>query len=206
MEMVVSLAPDLVLASATVPGHEHVIEGLKESGLDYLAFEPVRLQDVYHNIREIACALEVAERGERLIDEMKAHFSSQYLAKPPTLLVQWWNRPTIVPGRFSWVTELIELAGGRNPWHDVLAKSQPIDDHQVALINPDAIILSWCGVQPEKYRPEVIYRNPQWQHVKAVQNGRVFCVPEAYLGRPSPGLIKGFDALKKIVAQVDANR
>ncbi|MEE2777527.1 MAG: helical backbone metal receptor, partial [Acidobacteriota bacterium] len=41
VEKVVALEPDLVLASLTVPGHEEVVQSLREAGLNVLAPEPV---------------------------------------------------------------------------------------------------------------------------------------------------------------------
>lgn len=201
IEAVCNLDPDLVLASLTVPGHERVVEGLEQVGLEYLAPEPIKLADVYDNIRLIGRTLGAPERAESLIEEMRSRIKPGIERRvKPAILVQWWNRPTIAPGRDSWVTDLIDLAGGRNPLADEPVKSKPLDDEQVAELDPNMVVLSWCGVDPAKYRPDVIYRNPAWQELSAVQGERVYCVPEAYLGRPGPGLVEGFQALSEIVA------
>lgn len=200
IDAVAALKPDLVLASLTVPGHEQVVAGLEEAGLEHLAPEPVSLEDIYRDIEQIASALGVAERGKKLVAEMRAalvlHPEPSYR---PKLLVQWWNRPTISPAKLSWVTELIGLAGGQNPLATEAVKSRPLADDEVAALNPDAMIISWCGVNPDKYRPDVIYRNSRWQNLTAVREERVFCVPEAFLGRPGPGLLEGYEALRDIV-------
>jgi iron complex transport system substrate-binding protein len=203
---VCALEPDLVLASLTVPGHERVVSGLEAAGLAYLAPEPVSLEDVYASIVQIAQALGVPERGERLVREMRAELQPVNVAAPPGILVQWWNRPTIAPGRLSWVHDLLELAGARNPLGGEGVKSRPLADEEVAALDPDAIVVAWCGVDPRKYRPEVVRRNPAWQEVRAVQRGAVFCVPEAYLGRPGPGLVAGYRALREIVEVTRADR
>ncbi len=75
-------------------------------------------------------------------------------------------------------------------------------DEEVADLNPDAIILSWCGVKTEKYRPDVIYRNPTWQDLDVVKQKRVFCVGEPFLGRPGPRLTQGYEALRAIVEEL----
>ena len=200
---VCDLEPDLVLASLTVPGHERVVEGLEEAGLEYLAPEPVCLEDVYGSIREIAHALGVAERGEALVRGMRTELGDRGLARTrPRVIVQWWNRPTIAPGALSWVTELLDLAGLANPIGREGVKSRPISDDELGFLNPDAIILSWCGVKPEKYRPEVVANNRALRHVRAVQQGNLFCVPEAYLGRPGPRLVEGYRALCEIAARL----
>ena len=203
MDAVLDLRPDLVLASLTVPGHERVVETLAETGLETLVLEPVTLRDVYANIREIAHALGVAERGEALVREMQAELVDRGAAiKRPRVVVQWWNRPTIAPGALSWVTDLLELVGAENPIGRERVKSRPISDDELAFLNPDAVVVSWCGVKPEKVRPEVVARNPAWQRVEAVKRGQIYAVPEAYLGRPGPRLIYGYRALAEIVQKI----
>ena len=203
IDAVLDLAPDLVLASLTVPGHEKVIENLAGAGLETLTLEPVFLSDVYANIREIAHALGVAERGETLIQELQGELTDRgFTAKKPRVVVQWWNRPTIAPGALSWVTDLLELVGAENPIGRERVKSRPISDDELAFLNPDAIIVSWCGVRPEKVRPEVVARNPAWQQVEAVKQGQIYAVPEAFLGRPGPRLVEGYRALAEIVQRV----
>lgn len=199
VEAVARLRPDLVLASLTVPGHERVVADLEAAGLPFLAPEPTSLDAVYQDILVIGRALGVAERGEALVSEMRTRLSEVEPSSPrPKLLVQWWNRPTISPGRLSWVDDLIKAAGGENALAENV-KSRPLTDEEVRDLEPDAIVVSWCGVDPAKYRPEVLYRNPLWQNVRAVRWGHVHCVPEAYLGRPGPGLVQGFETLRKII-------
>ncbi len=199
LDALCELEPDLVLASLTVPGHERVVEGLEEVGLEYLALEPVCLEDVYGSVREVAHALGCAERGETLVREMCAELLDRGHAKNrPRVVVQWWNRPTIAPGALSWVTDLLDLVGLENPLGWERVKSRPVSDEELAFLNPDAIVLSWCGVKPEKYRPEVVAQNRSLRDVRAVQEGNIFCIPEAYLGRPGPRLVEGYRALREI--------
>ena len=202
VEAVEKLEPDLVLASLTVPGHERVVAGLEEAGLAYLAPEPVSLEDVYRDVLTIARALGVLERGEALVKEMRAALQPVTVPNPPKLLVQWWPKPVIAPGRLSWVDDLIQAAGGRNVLEEGV-KSRPLSDEEVRDLNPDVVVLAWCGVAPEKYRPDVVYKNSCWGEVRAVQKEQVHCVPEAFLGRPGPGLVEGFRALRGVVESVD---
>ena len=202
VEAVRRLEPDLVLASLTVPGHERVVAGLEAVGLPYLALEPVSLEDVYRDVLTIAGALGVVKRGEALVSNMRAALQPVKVPDPPALLVQWWPKPVIAPGRLSWVDDLIRAAGGRNPLGGEKVKSRPLTDEEVRERNPDAVVLAWCGVAPEKYRPDVVYRNPRWGEIRAVRCKQVHCVPEAFLGRPGPGLVEGFRALRGVVESV----
>lgn len=204
IDKVAALQPDLVLASLTVPGHEKIVEGLHEAQLPFLAPEPISLDDIYQNIYEIAEALGVPERAGPVVQTMKASMaprSSGVLSveQKPSILVQWWPKPVIVPGRMSWTHDLIEWAGGRNILGTEEIKSRPMTDEEVLERDPDIFILSWCGVPFEKYRPDILLRNPKWTTLSAIQNQHVYCISEAFMGRPSPRLAEGGKAIRAIV-------
>ena len=79
-------------------------------------------------------------------------------AEPARVLVEWWPKPVIAPGRDSWVTDLLAAAGGLNPLADRPVKSTPLGDDELRALDPEAVVISWCGVRPEKYRPDVVQR------------------------------------------------
>ncbi len=201
IDKVSALRPDLVLASLTVPGHERVVEGLVRAGLPFVAPEPVTVADVYADIRLIASRLGVASRAEALIAELGAVLDARPppAARRPRVLVEWWPKPVIVPGRDSWVNQLLDAAGGENPLADRAVKSTPITDAEALELAPDAVVISWCGVRPEKYRPDIVRRRAAWASLPALRHDRIYCVPEAYLGRPGPRLADGARALRAIV-------
>jgi iron complex transport system substrate-binding protein len=202
LERVAALSPDLVLATLTVPGHERVVEGLRAAGLEHIAPEPESLEDVFRDVETIGALLGARERAASLVASMRAALEP---APPiedgerPTILVEWWPKPVIAPGRRSWVDDLIARAGGRNPLGDEDVKSRPLTDQEVRAIDPAAFVLSWCGVPFQKYRPDVVYDNPAWNGVAALATRQVHCVPEAFLGRPGPRLVDGYRALRAVV-------
>lgn len=205
MDRIKVLEPDLVLASLTVPGHEKVIANLENAGLAYLAPEPTTLDDVYGDIDHIGRALHTETAAQGVIREMRRAIERNRgsdAGSRPSILVQWWPKPVIAPGRFSWVNDLINQSGAENPLGNDAVKSRPLDNSEVADINPDVIVLSWCGVEPRKYRPDVIYDKPEWADLRAVRERHVYTIPEAYLGRPSPRLASGARALHSIVCSL----
>lgn len=209
LDAVEALRPDLVLASLTVPGHETIVEGLEARGIPHLAPDTATLDDVYRDILEAARRLGVAERGREVVAGMRqalAGAEGEPEADAPRILVQWWPRPVIAPGRESWTSEVIRAAGGANVLDHEAVRSRPLEDAQVAALAPDAIVISWCGVRPENYRPEVVYRNPAFRDIPAIRNRQVHTVPEAFLGRPGPRLVEGVRALRRVVEEVRRRR
>jgi iron complex transport system substrate-binding protein len=165
--------------------------------------EPVSFEDVLRDIRAVGAALGVVERAEALVAGVRAEIRAvPARAVRPKVLVEWWPKPVIVPGRRSWVTDLIEAAGGSNPFGDRDVKSCPITDAEAGAAAPDAVVIAWCGVPASHYRPEVVARRPAWADVPAVRDGRIVPITEAWLGRPGPRLVEGFRALRAVVDAV----
>lgn len=205
VERVASLSPDLVLASLSVPGHERVVENLKRKGLPFIAPEPRSVEDVYANIRQIGALLSVPERADALVAEMQRELApAPPSASAPRILIEWWPKPVIAPGRDSWVNQVLAAAGAQNPLAERAVKSTPLSDEDAAALRPDASVISWCGVRLEKYRPDVVLRRPAWQGLELVERRRVFRISEAWLGRPGPRLVEGARALREIVRQLQA--
>ena len=195
------LQPELVLASLTVPGHEQVVAGLQERGLPHIAPDPRSLSDVLRDVREISVRLGVPERGEAVVGWMERGLQPspvQQLERIP-LLVEWWPQPVFVPGRYSWINEMLELAGAVNPWRNQQAHSIQVTTDQVVEARPQGVVISWCGIEFDKYRPHRVLQREGWESVPAIERSRVFCISEAYLGRPGPRLVEGVRQLRNAV-------
>ena len=200
VDRVRALEPDLVLASLTVPGHEAVVEAIDRAGLTWIAPDPESLADVYRDIALIADRLGVPDRGRALVASMQRDIGAGSARWGPSVLVEWWPKPVIVPGRRSWVTDLITVAGGRNPFGDRDVRSMPVTDAEVLAHGVDAVVICWCGVPFERYRPDVVARRAAWSPVGALQNGQIHCIPEAHLGRPGPRLVEGVRDLRRVIS------
>lgn len=202
---VAALQPDLVLTSLTVPGHEHVVAALEAAGVATLVCDPRSLADIYGDIRRIAGALGVPERGEALVTAMiTAMPAVPAPGTRPKILVEWWPKPVIAPGHQSWVTDLLNLAGGSNPWATEDVKSLPLEDGRIFDAAPDAVVMSWCGVKVANYRADVVRRRPGWAALPAVAANRIYPISEEFLGRPGPRLVEGYRQLRGLIAALPA--
>lgn len=195
VDRVLALRPDVVLASMTLPGHERVVDRIAAAGLPHVAPDPQSLDDVYRDIRDIAALLGAPERADVLIAEMKAVLVPRDTGRRDSVLVEWWPKPVIVPGRRSWVTDLIALAGGANPWGERDVRSTPVTDDEVVAAAPDVVVVSWCGVPFHRYRLDVVEKRAAWRELPALRDRRIVPISEAFLGRPGPRLVEGYRQL-----------
>jgi len=195
-----ALKPDLVITSLTVPGHEHGLEKMRAAGLPLLVTQPHNLADVADDIVRIGKAIDAGSEAQRLASRFHETLERPRPADSLLpVLVEWWPKPVIVPGRRSWVNEMLELAGACNPWADEDAESLQISPEQARKAAPEIIVMSWCGVDESKYRPHVVRRREGWNAVPAVAGNRIHAVSEAWLGRPGPRLLEGIERLRALV-------
>lgn len=209
VDRILALEPDLVITSLTVPGHERCLERLRAAELPLLVTRPQTLADVASDIRRIGRAIDACNSADALAARFDAALASPVPDRDPVpILVEWWPKPVIVPGRRSWVNEMLELAGGVNPWRDRDAESLEVDAGMAREASPEAVVMSWCGVDESKYRPHVVGRREGWHNVPAVAKERIFAISEAWLGRPGPRLLDGIEKLREVAAAVrgDAKR
>ncbi len=200
VEKVIALQPDLVITSLTVPGHEHCLKRLEKAGLPCLVTQPHSLADVADDIRRIGQAIQAPLIADRLAQQ----FDRKLNQTPPSgtpipLLIEWWPKPVIVPGKRSWVNEMLTLAGAINPFADQDRESLEISTEAAVRAAPEAIVMSWCGVKEDKYRPHIVSRRLGWEQIPAIRRNRIVPISEAWLGRPGPRLLEGIEKLREVV-------
>lgn len=84
-----------------------------------------------------------------------------------------------VDGRDTLIDDWIKVAGGVNAARDVVGNGRPVTLEQVAVWDPDVIIV---GSAPNQQSRQAILADPRWRQIKAVRDGKVFVNPTgAYL-------------------------
>jgi len=198
------LQPDLVLSSLSVPGMERNVEELEKRGIPQLVLNPQSLNDIKKDLLKVgkAVGIEVkaiqkAEEFEREIEKYRN--SSSKISYRPSIYLEWWPKPIFTPGKVNWLTEICELAGGRNCFEDVELASVQTTWEDVQSRNPDYICLVWVGVKQEKMKIEHVLKRENAERMKAVKNKNIYLLEEALFCRPSPRLLKGLQQLTDIL-------
>jgi iron complex transport system substrate-binding protein len=126
-------------------------------------------------------------------------FSSVWPHRPRVYFEEWPEPP--IAG-IRWVSEMIELAGGRDVFAELrerrAAAERVVDPAEVVRRDPEIILASWCG------RPlamDALVARPGWADIAAVRAGRVFEVDGADVLVPGPSLLRGLRTMHEIVQQ-----
>ena len=178
--------PDLVIAS--VPYRPESLTAILKAGVPVLTLAPYTLADIYHDTLLIARQVDALPTAETLIHALQsaiAHTQSQAATLPSlSVYCEEWGKPLIASQ--PWIAEMITAANGSfvgKPGSQTTAEA-------VAEADPDVLLFAWCGAGDRVPLARVIEQR-NWQHLRAVQSGRVFCVPDEFLNTPSFNLHEG---------------
>ena len=161
------------------------------------------LTDIYGTIMQVADAAGVPERGERLIDGLKAREDivrtavAQTVDRPRVLFLEWLD-PAFGPGH--WTPELIEIAGGVPVAGAAGVPSTTLDWAKAIESQPEVIFIACCGYDLEKTEKDLatLKAVTGWDDLPAVRNNRVYMGDgNQYFNRPGPRIIDSLEMLAK---------
>jgi iron complex transport system substrate-binding protein len=189
-EQIVAVHPDLVIAA--VPYQEKSVSEILHSGVRFLGLAPRTLADIATDIATIAGLLGVVERGEQVIAAIEREIENvrrQTLdLSRPRVFCEEWGKPLIASQ--AWVAELVEAAGGEF----VSTPGRQVSPEAIGREDPDILIAAWCGAG-ERVPLGTIVAARNWQSLRAVCRGRVYCIRDEFLNTPAPTLLAGLHAL-----------
>jgi ABC-type Fe3+-hydroxamate transport system substrate-binding protein len=197
VEAILAARPDLVLLYNSAQ-HAGVAARLRRVGVPTLRINTDALADVGRVGRLLG---RLTGRG-RAADSVAAAFDTALAAasaaphagRRPSVLLLVWEQPPMTIGRGSFLSDLVERAGGRNLFDDVTASAGPVSIEAVAARDPDFIFTTTDG-------PSAFARRPEWQVVRAVRERRFIRVAGSEFNRPSP---RAPAAIRELAARLRA--
>ena len=194
---ILSLDPDLVLTFSDLQAP--IAAELIRAGVAVHAFNQRTVAGIIAMIRTLGSLIGVPDRAGALAaayESRLAEIAQAYRqADPPRVFFEEWDAPLI--SGVGWVSELIEIAGGRDVFPDLgraqAAGERVVDPADVIAAAPDVILASWCG---KKVVPARIRARPGWAGIPAVQTGRIVEIKSPLILQPGPAaLTDGLDAI-----------
>jgi iron complex transport system substrate-binding protein len=181
LEAVLAQRPDLVVLYNS--GQNAGVAGrLADLGIPHARINTDALSDVPRVSRMLGLLTghqREADSVSAVFDTALAHATAKPASRRPKVLLLVWEQPPMTVGRGSFMSELIERAGGENLFADVTASSGVVSIEAVAARNPDMIFTSTEG-------PASFASRPEWQVVPAVRRRQFLRVSGSEFERPSP--------------------
>jgi iron complex transport system substrate-binding protein len=210
-ELLDQVRPDVILTqeqcevcAVSTRDVEEAVCQLVSSRPRIVALEPNGLPDVWRDVRKVAEALGVHDRGEALIASLQTRMqavSTRVAGRPrPTIACIEWIEPLMSAG--NWMPTLCELAGGVSLFGEAGKHSPWMTFDELRARDPEVIVVLPCGFDIPRTLKEMplLAAQPGWRALRAMRNGRVAVADgNQYFNRPGPRLAESVEILGEIL-------
>lgn len=209
LEIVKSLAPDLVLSPQTL--ESSLAESYQNAGITSAFLDLSSVEGMYSAITSLGEYLGCEQAAKKLNDEyaeyMKNYNEAVNSNEDILLLMAFPDGFYLVATENSYVGDLVRLAGGNN----VYGSDYKGDENGFVNINPEDIVQKkpdrifvfahYAEEDAFKYMESEFETNTSWQYFDAVKNGRITYLPSEYFGMSATlSWTKSLDYLKPVMS------
>lgn len=198
LERLVAQRPDVVFAWPAPEGGAGAAR-LHTLGIRVEYLESETLADLWRTLETLDRVLALWGAGVALRDslqrELAAVAGSVRGRVPRPVFYVVWHDPPMTAGPDVFISELIEVAGGRNIFADALTRWPTVSLETAVLRNP-AVVIVPTGT-PGSLNPDILRQQSVWRELPAVREGRVLAVDAELYNRPGPRIA---EAARRLVA------
>jgi iron complex transport system substrate-binding protein len=201
LDRILALQPDLVLAFSDL--QRDVVRDLVGEGVPVLCTNQRSFDEVLRAILLVGGALGCEPAARDLVQDMRdevkqmREWSSAWPDRPRVYFEEW---PDPMIAGIRWVSEMIEIAGGRDVFAELReqrrAQGRVVAPEEVVRRDPQIILASWCGKPLDR---DAFARRPGWAGVTAVRAGEIHELDGADVLAPGPSLMVGLRQIHEIV-------
>ena len=194
---ITQLKPDLIITFSDV--QTQIAAALIQRGYSVLATNQRTLGEIETTLALLARVVNRERESEILLHEFLARLAPvENVARYLRVYFEEWNDPLI--SGITWVSELIERAGGKDIFEHLRCKhnaaERVVSLEQVCRADPEIIFASWCG---EPVQPAEITARPRWNSLTAVREQRIYEIPSKDILQPGFRLVYGYEQMKRLL-------
>ena len=202
IDKILALKPDLVLTFSDLQAE--IARELIQAGIEVHAFNQRTVAGILGMIRTVGGLAGAGAEAETLATDLAHRLDDIAAVVPgatrPRVYFEEWDDPPI--SAIGWVSELIEIAGGRDIFPEkaaeAAAKDRIVGADQIIARAPEIIIGSWCG---KRFRAAKVRDRPGFDQVPAVRAGALHEIKSPLILQPGPAaLTDGLDRLRSIIS------
>lgn len=181
VETVLSARPDLILLYATGDNRD-AARAFRAAGIAVISLRIDLIEHFERATMILGDAVGAPDRARVVVDSVRATLERVRVAAAaspsrPTVFMLAWDSPLMTIGSGSFLSELVEIAGGSNVFGDMDGPSPQVSFEEVLRRDPMFVL----------GRPETAGKlgaSERWRGLPAVREGRVLVMDTVIVGRP----------------------
>lgn len=200
IERLIALRPDVVVVwpDGNNPAQIATIEGL---GLPVYRQEATTLDGIGASLRRLGKLTGTRRMADREASSLEAKLAALERehaddAKPPTVLLQVWDRPLYTVGGKELMSDALQVCGARNVFADLPQRAPAIGIEAVIARDPDIII----AAAPPGRGAAWLAQWRRFPSLRAVRTGRLMTFEDPRLIALGPGAIDATAELCRKIA------
>jgi iron complex transport system substrate-binding protein len=199
LEKIVALKPDLVLGTDEANRRE-TADQLEHLGIPLYGVTAHSVDGTIKSLEDLGHILDWDERTQTIVAGLRARVAAadHRVKGQPRLKVLFvvWYRPLITAGSQTFISNVIQRAGGISISDDMKTEWPHMGLEDVLSRAPDVILFP----KTEDFAPGVdeFQKLPGWRDLAAVKNHRIYLVSETIM-RPSLRLIDSLEELARVL-------
>lgn len=196
-EQLESLEPDLVVTQgvctvcAVTPTQIGLLDGITAATV--LSLEARDFAGVLTDIEAVGQAMDLASAANELVAQLRQRWNALSAPNPdgPRVLFAEWPDPLWIGGH--WVPELVEQAGGVDPYGTKGEPSYRSTWSEALERDPDVVVFGACGY-------DLVANQESARGIDTARARRYAIDANRLASRPGPRLVEGLEVLKAVVA------
>jgi iron complex transport system substrate-binding protein len=200
IEMIVSLKPDLIIATRD-GNRKETIQRLKDLGLPVYVIDPKGFDGVMKTVINVGEVVRRQDEAQRIVTNMRTKKENilaltQSLSKPKVFF-QVGDAPIVTVGKATLANDLIRLAGGRSISEDESANYPSYTIEAILLKAPEVIIIS--SMESKRDHLNLVKKWQNWKSIPAVKKNAIYVADSNLVDRPSPRIVEGLEIMVKMI-------
>jgi len=199
LEVIVSLEPDLILASDMTS--KEYITSLEEKKLTVFVLAPKAIQGIIRDVRLVGIIGNKTREADNLTNSLEQRINaitsktSNSSLYRPKVYVEYYSYWTYGPGSFG--NDLISMAGGKNISATTATAYSEITNEFVVASDPELIVFT-VGLHTSTTIKDIKSRTG-WDKVGAVQNNKIYTIDDDIISRAGPRIVDALEQLAKLI-------
>lgn len=195
VEALLAARPDLVVLYASADNRQ-AARALRSAHVPVVAVRMDRLADFARVTTVLGALVGEEGRARDVVDSVsrtlaRVREATAALPRRSAFLFAW-ESPLIAIGGGSYLSELVEIAGGRNVFADLPAPSPQVTFEELLRRDPDVVLVGPATLA-------AVARAPRWRALSAVREGRVLAMDTLLVARPGVRLGEAAVSLARLL-------